>query len=203
MFQNRADELFVLTSGMTMDAHTEILDSVRAQFADITLEATVGCADGALDASRAAHQASNSADKTQSVYGEACKDDSDTMILHMDVDGLSEMRARLSPYEITVAIYALYSEMSSFFMSRGSLAFFMGGDNFMIITGSKSVHDDADEFLRLADTRGITLNCGIGRGRTARKAASNATRSLDEIRRMRKTGSAKRVYEAHNDTEKY
>ncbi len=194
VFQNRADEFLVLTNGMSIDDHTRVLDGVRAKFAHITLSATVGYADAPLDASRAANAALSGVDK--GVHGSTCSDCGDVAILHMDVDGLSAHRTELSPYEITVAIYGLYAEMSSFFMARGSLAFFMGGDNFMIIANQNTMDDDIRDFFKMTDSGRLLLNCGIGRGPTARSAAANATRSLDDIRKMRKTDKASRIYEA-------
>jgi GTP cyclohydrolase IIa len=41
----------------------------------------------------------------------------------------------------------------------------------------------------------INLNCGIGNGKTGRKAAEMATKSLDEIRKLRKNGTIVNVYE--------
>ncbi len=41
----------------------------------------------------------------------------------------------------------------------------------------------------------INLNCGIGNGKTGRKAAEMATKSLDEIRNLRKNGTIVNVYE--------
>lgn len=194
VFQNRADEFFVLTNGMTLRDHGDTLDIVRAKFTNITLDATVGCAETPLDASRIASAAFSKENK--SVHGSLCDENSNAMILHMDVDSLSTHRAKLSPYEITVKIYKLYAEMSSFFVTRGSLAFFMGGDNFMIIANPKTINDDIENFLKISDSHNLLLNCGIGRGLSARKAASNATRSLDDIRKMRKTGQTRRIYEA-------
>lgn len=194
VFQNRADEFFVLTNGMGLDDHVQTLDLVRSKFAGISLHASVGCHTFPFDASKAAADASTK--ETVGVQGSVCDEGDKVVILHMDVDGLSTRREKLSPYEVTSAIYGLYSEMSSFFMKRGSLAFFMGGDNFMIVANEENLESNIDKFLEISDARGLSLNCGIGRGTTARKAASNATRSLDDIRKMRKGGNARRIYEA-------
>ena len=41
----------------------------------------------------------------------------------------------------------------------------------------------------------IKLKCGIGKARTARKAAEMATKALDKIREYRKNGRAEQVFE--------
>ena len=196
VFQNRSDELFVLCGGMSMDSHITVIENIRTRFPDICLDASVGCADDPFSASKEAYEASSLANTKQSVYGQTCDDTSQTVIMHMDVDGLSVLRKKMSPYEITSTIYGLYAKMSSFFMERASLAFFMGGDNFMISANAKSATSDATEFLKIAKSQGIILNCGIGRASNARMAASGATRSLDAIRAMRDNGNTIHVYEA-------
>jgi len=73
----------------------------------------------------------------------------------------------------------------------------MGGDTFMAVPDgdAAAVRRDAAEFAEASDRLGLGLNCGIGRGPTARQAAAAATRSLDAIRRMRERGAAERVHE--------
>jgi GTP cyclohydrolase III len=44
------------------------------------------------------------------------------------------------------------------------------------------------------DTR-IPLNCGIGKGKTGREAAMNATKALDKIRELRDNGTNVSIYE--------
>ena len=167
---------------------------MRAQFDTIRLAAGVGCAPSPLDAGAAAGGALGEPEALSGVAGAAC-DGGGATILHMDVDGLSGRP--LSPYETTEKIYGLYARMAGFFAARGALAFFMGGDNFMVVSADEGARENATEFLKVADSLGLGLNCGIGRGGTARQAASNATRSLDAIRKMRGGGGElERVHEA-------
>ena len=198
VFQNRADELFALTNGMDMPAHEAAMAEVTPRFAEIDLRAAVGCADGPLAASRAAHAASLATGGART-RGTACEGGAgEATVLHMDVDGLSARRRESSPYEITASIYSLYADMARFYLARGGLAFFMGGDNFMVVPDGDgaAIRRDASEFVGSSVRLGLGLNCGIGRGPTARRAAAAATRSLDEIRRLRKGGGTARVHEA-------
>jgi GTP cyclohydrolase IIa len=86
--------------------------------------------------------------------------------------------------------------MSEFFLHKKSLTFFMGGDNFMVVS-SDNPKQNAKEFADLVKKEfGITLNCGIGTADTARKAVKLATKSLDTIREIRKSGKEKpEIYE--------
>jgi GTP cyclohydrolase IIa len=42
---------------------------------------------------------------------------------------------------------------------------------------------------------GVKLNCGIGVGRTGKKAAEAATKALDIIRELRNKGKIQSIYE--------
>jgi GTP cyclohydrolase IIa len=86
--------------------------------------------------------------------------------------------------------------MSEFFLDKKSLTFFMGGDNFMVVSSDNS-KQNAKEFLDLAKKEfDITLNCGIGTARTVREAVKLATKSLDTIREIRTSGKEKpEIYE--------
>lgn len=199
VFQNRADELVALTHGMDGPAHEAAMAEVAPRFPEIDLRAAVGRAGGPLEANRAAHAAALAAGEGEAVAGAgAAAADGGATVLHLDVDGLSARRRGSSPYEITAAIYSLYADMARFYAARGGMAFFMGGDNFMAVPDGDdgAVRRDAAELVGLSDRAGLGLNCGIGRGGTARAAAAAATRSLDDIRRLRGAGGAERVHEA-------
>ena len=106
----------------------------------------------------------------------------------MDIDELSGLRRRgASPYEISLLMFGLYHKMSEYFYREyESLAFFMGGDNFMIICSDEARESGGRGFVDAAERQdGIRLNCGIGSGRNGREAAMRATESLDMIRKMR------------------
>ena len=122
--------------------------------------------------------------------------DQNVTIMHLDVDGLTEKRQMISPYETSSLMFKLYSKMSDFFLEKKSLAFFMGGDNFMVISNSDH-KENAQRFIDMIKKEmDLLLNCGIGSGVTARDAAKLATQSLDTIREIRDSGKEKpEVYE--------
>ena len=105
--------------------------------------------------------------------------------MHLDVDNLTSRGKTESPYEISSLIFKLYAKMSEFFLTKKSLAFFMGGDNFMVVTNS-DYKKSTEEFIGIIKNEfNIILNCGIGTGKTARDAVKFATKSLDTIREIR------------------
>jgi GTP cyclohydrolase IIa len=106
----------------------------------------------------------------------------------MDVDGSTLISVKKSPYEISLLMFRLYSEMSDFFLTKNYLTFFMGGDNFMIVTSGNG-KEHALKFLDfMKEKHGIALNCGIGTAKTAREAAKLATKALDTLRELRDSG---------------
>jgi GTP cyclohydrolase IIa len=89
----------------------------------------------------------------------------------------------------------IYSRLAEEFLKHNSLAFFLGGDNIMVISNGMT-KEQADKVLKgVTSGNDIKLNCGIGVGKTGRRAAEAATRALDTIRDLRKEGKIQTIYE--------
>jgi GTP cyclohydrolase IIa len=191
VFSNRFDELFAVTNGLSLDDHIEIQKKLAKSF-DLQLSMTIGYGDSPFEANLNADKARKSTiilEKEHNIFGYVDgKAEQLVQIMHMDVDGSTSISAKKSPYEISSLMFKLYSEMSEFFLTKNCLTFFMGGDNFMIVTSGNG-KDHAVKFLNLMkEKHGIALNCGIGTANTAREAAKLATKSLDTIRELRDSG---------------
>lgn len=199
VFSNRFDEFFVITNGLTLEDHRQIQQKL-AKVSSLKLSMSVGYADTPFDANLKAYEGKMTPvvlDREYAIYGFVDgKSEQKVTIMHLDVEDITSTRKTKSPYEISSVIFGLYAKMSEFFLAKKSLTFFMGGDNFMVVSTS-SPKESAREFLDIAKKEfGITFNCGIGTGRTAREAAKLATRSLDTIREIRKSGKEKpEIYE--------
>lgn len=198
VFLNRADEFFVVSNGLTLEEHVDIQQSLEKSF-DVRLTMSIGYGESPFQANLAAHRAKVSdtaLDRKHRIFGHVSDGTQNVSIMHLDVDGLTSRGRTDSPYEITSAVFGLYSKMSDFFLAKDSLAFFLGGDNFMVVA-SDAAKDSVRQFIKMVrDDDGIVLNCGIGCGRTGRKAAELATKSLDTIREIRDSGGSKpEVYE--------
>ncbi|MCY4489904.1 MAG: GTP cyclohydrolase IIa [Thaumarchaeota archaeon] len=199
VFLNRADELFAVTNGLTAKDHIDIQQNLQKSF-DIRLSMSIGCADSPFGASMKAYEAVRDGDildGENAIFGSVCSGSQDVTIMHLDVDNLTSRQKTASPYDVTCIIFGLYARMLEYFRARNSLAFFMGGDNFMVIADKKA-RQLAGEFIDVArDDLGILLNCGIGTAPTARQAVMLATQSLDKIREIRDSGGKKPdVYES-------
>ena len=115
----------------------------------------------------------------------------------LDVDDITSIRKKsMSPYDTSSLMFKIYSRMSEYFLSKNSLTFFMGGDNFMVVTNSE-FKNFAKDFIKISkDEFQIELNCGICTAQTSRDAVKLATKSLDTIREIRDSGKEKtEIYE--------
>ncbi|HIO32249.1 MAG TPA: GTP cyclohydrolase IIa [Candidatus Nitrosopelagicus sp.] len=199
VFSNRSDEFFAITNSITLEDHIEIQKKLESSF-DLKLSMSIGYGDSPFDANLSAHDGKKSITKLNdehNIYGFIDgKVESKVTIMHLDVDNLTSRGKTESPYEISSLIFKLYAKMSEFFLTKKSLAFFMGGDNFMVVTNS-DYKKSTEEFIGIIKNEfNIILNCGIGTGKTARDAVKFATKSLDTIREIRDAGKDKpQIYE--------
>ncbi len=190
-FPNRFDEIFVISNGLSVEDHVEIQKQLVKSF-ELGLSMSIGQGNDPFEASSNADKArrsNTSLSKDHNIFGLELENNADLVkIVHMDVDGSTSVSAKKSPYEVSSLIIKLYSEMSEFFLQRKSLAFFMGGDNFMIISSDFN-KDEITKFLEIIKQKyDISFNCGIGTAKTGRDAAKLATQSLDKIRELRDSG---------------
>jgi GTP cyclohydrolase IIa len=188
VFSNRFDEFFVITNGLTLADHIEIQKNLE-QVSSLKLSMSIGYADNPFDANLKAYEGKKTPivlDKNHHIFGFVNgQTDQRVTIMHFDVENITSQRKVKSPYEISSTIFGIYAKMSEFFLAKKSLSFFMGGDNFMVVTSSDA-KKNAQEFLEIAKKEfDVAFNCGIGTGRTAREAVKLATKSLDTIREIR------------------
>jgi len=199
VFLNRSDEFFVVSNGLGLKEHIQI-QKILGKLFEVGLTISIGYGNSPFEANLKAYEGKQNKitlNTEHNIFGFVYDEsDSKVSIMHLDVDDLTSRRKTNSPYEISSIIFGLYSKMSNFFLEKNSLTFFMGGDNFMVVStdeAKESVHD----FINLVkDEDEILLNCGIGNANTGREAVKLATKSLDTIREIRDSGKEKpEVYE--------
>jgi GTP cyclohydrolase IIa len=197
VFFNRFDEYFAITNGLDAGDHGELQRELAKTYKDLTMSMAIGAGKTAFEANLDAYRARKEGrmlDSDARIFG-SVHDADIAQIMHIDVDSSTKVGNRLSPYEVTALVMKIYSRLAEEFLKYNSLAFFLGGDNFMVVSNGVT-KDQADEVIKRA-TAGIDikLNCGIGIGRTGRRAAEAATKALDTIRDMRKEGKIQTIYE--------
>jgi len=199
VFLNRADEFFVVSNGLKLEDHIQIQKTLEKLF-DIRLTISIGFGESPFEANLKAYEGKKNKivlNAEYNIFGYINgKSDSKVSIMHLDVDDLTSKQQTISPYETSSIIFELYYKMTKFFLERNSLTFFMGGDNFMVVSNDAAKNSVRDFIDMIKNNDKISLNCGIGNGNSGREAVRLATKSLDTIREIRDSGKEKpEVYE--------
>lgn len=197
VFFNRFDEYFAITNGLDADDHREIQRELANSYKDLTMSMAIGSGDTPFEANINAYGARKEGrvlDSNARIFG-SIHEAALAQVMHVDVDSSTRVGNRLSPYEVTALVTKIYSRLAEEFLKYNSLAFFLGGDNVMVISNGMT-KDQADEVIRKVTAEiDIKLNCGIGIGKTGRRAAEAATKALDTIRDLRKEGKIQTIFE--------
>ena len=187
VFPNRFDEFFIVSNGISYSLHLEIKTKLQNLF---PFEISMAISDSKYPflASKQAHMAKISTDHIHQIYGEIKKEalTDRVHLIHLDIEGITEKRKRFSPYEIALLVQATHQIISNYCYDHKLLGFFMGGDNFVIVSDdvpqihSKNLADLIQKNLN------VVVNCGIGNEKTARVSMAIATKNLDGIRMLRR-----------------
>ena len=197
VYFNRFDEYFAVTNGLDAAGHDEIQKELASAYPDLKMSMTIGTGTTAFEASTKAYRARKEerlADRETMIYGESGEGDL-AQIMHIDVDSSTKVGNTLSPYEVTALVIKIYSRLAEEFLKLSSLTFFLGGDNFMVLSNGVTKDQVHEVIRKVTSGIDIKLNCGIGVGRDGRKAAEAATKALDTIRDLRREGKIQPIYE--------
>jgi GTP cyclohydrolase IIa len=213
VYLNRFDEYFAITNGLSLKDHKDLQKGIATLYKNLKISMTIGKGNTSFEANVKAYEArkaGNLLDRETRIFGQtmssspSSKVSSSTTnsnysesvhIMHIDINGSEKISSKMSPYEITVLVMKIYVKLSEAFLKKGAMTFFLGGDNFMVISNNIKKEDAEIIIKSVANDIGITLNCGIGVGRNGRKAAEAATRALDTIRDLRNEGKIQPIYE--------
>ena len=200
VFFNRFDEYFAITNGLNADDHLHIQRELTKLYDNMLMSMTIGAGKTALEANLNAYRTRKEGRRildggNARIFGKVQPQADIAQIMHIDIDSSAKVGNRLSPYELTVLVMKIYSRLAEEFLKYNSLAFFLGGDNIMVISNGMT-KEQADGVLKSVTAgNDIKLNCGIGIGKTGRRAAEAATKALDTIRDLREVGKIQTIYE--------
>ena len=198
VFFNRFDEYFAITNGLSVDDHLHIQHELTKLYDNMLMSMTIGAGKTAFEANLNAYRTRKEGrmlDGNSRIFGSVQPQADVAQIMHIDIDSSAKVGNWLSPYELTALVMKIYSRLAEEFLKHDSLAFFLGGDNVMVISNGMS-KEQADVVLKKATAgNDIKLNCGIGIGKTGRRAAEAATKALDTIRDLREEGKIQTIYE--------
>jgi GTP cyclohydrolase IIa len=200
VYFNRFDEYFAITNGMSVAEHAEIAHALAILYKDLKMSMAIGAGKTALEASMSAYSARKEnrlADAKARIFGSvvAAGYEMSAQIMHIDVDSSTKLTGRLSPYEVTALVMKLYGRLAEEFLKLDALTFFLGGDNFMVISNGVTGAQADGVIKKVTAGLDVKFNCGIGIGRNGRRAAEAATKALDTIRDMRDEGKIQTIYE--------
>lgn len=187
VFQARADQMFAITNTISIKDHVEIHEEITSKF-PVLIDMTIAHDTSPLKANEIAFNSSTLCPFSEYGYvrGMTGFENESVYLIHIDIEGLTEISTKQSYFDVHSLIQRIHHKITEFFQQRNSLAFYMGGDNFIIVS-DELVQQHANEFVDYAKSvLGVSVNCGIGIGNTARKAVMFATASLDDIREQRK-----------------
>jgi GTP cyclohydrolase IIa len=197
VFFNRFDEYFAVTNGLDANDHREVQRELAKAYKDLKMSMAIGAGKTAFEANLDAYRARKEGrmiDSDSRIFGSVHAANM-AQIMHIDVDSSTNVGNRLSPYEVTALVMKIYSRLAEEFLKYNSLAFFLGGDNVMVISNGMTKEQADGVIKRVKAGIDIKLNCGIGIGKTGRRAAEAATKALDTIRDLRKEGKIQTIYE--------
>jgi GTP cyclohydrolase IIa len=198
VFFNRFDEYFAITNGLGVDDHLHIQHELTKLYDNMLMSMTIGAGKTAFEANLDAYRTRKEGrmlDGNSRIFGSVQPQADVAQIMHIDIDSSAKVGNWLSPYELTALVMKIYSRLAEEFLKHDSLAFFLGGDNVMVISNGMS-KEQADVVLKKVTAgNDIKLNCGIGIGKTGRRAAEAATKALDTIRDRREEGKIQTIYE--------
>lgn len=198
VFFNRFDEYFAITNGLGVDDHLHIQHELTKLYDNMLMSMTIGAGKTAFEANLNAYRTRKEGrmlDGNSRIFGSVQPQADVAQIMHIDIDSSAKVGNWLSPYELTALVMKIYSRLAEEFLKHDSLSFFLGGDNVMVISNGMS-KEQADVVLKKVTAgNDIKLNCGIGIGKTGRRAAEAATKALDTIRDLREEGKIQTIYE--------
>jgi GTP cyclohydrolase IIa len=202
VFSNRFDEYFAITNGLYLPDHLEIQSQLVDLYSMLKLSMTIGNGVTPFQANFDAYESrkmGRAINEGASIFGTPTKSvptiNEIVQIIHIDMNNSTKLFSKLSPYEITSLIVKIYSRLSEEFLKKESLTFFLGGDNFMVLSKAATKQDIEGTINKITQEMSVRLNCGIGIGSTGRKAANAATKALDTIRNLRHDGKDLPIYE--------
>ena len=216
VYSNRFDEYIAISNGLSVSDHIAIHNQLTGLYTDFKLSMTIGRGETPFEANINAHksrQSNEALTPAASIFGPPLVSSSNhsspeisiskslhsasdlaglngdfAQIMHIDVNNSRKISLNLTPYEVTSLMAKMYSLLSEEFLKKNCMTFYIGGDNFMVISNDLTEEEAAKIISRVGIVAGVRLNCGIGVGKTGRKAAKNATKALDTIRDLREKG---------------
>ncbi|HOI72186.1 MAG TPA: GTP cyclohydrolase IIa [Methanobacterium sp.] len=190
VFFTRFDNMLAVTNGVDMEDHLRIQKSIGNRY-PITVSMGVGASETPYEAQRKATNIlqnfggaqSDERSEVLAVDSMAKLDESFVQIAHIDINGITDTLTDIIPaYDTSFIVNRVQHFLMKKLIEKGSLLFFIGGDNFMSPCNGLEPQGLLKIIKEIEDEINIALKAGVGKAPTAEKAANLADLALEEIR---------------------
>lgn len=189
VFFTRFDNMLAVTNNVDVEDHLRIQRSIGNRY-PITVSMGVGAAETPYEAQRNATTSLQGYGGAQSerseilaIDGMVNKEDSFVQIAHIDINGITDSLTDIIPaYDTSFIVNRVQHFLMKKLIEKGSLLFFIGGDNFMSPCNGLAPEGLVKIIEEIKEETNIALKAGVGKAPTAEKAANLADLALEEIR---------------------
>ncbi|MEM0359315.1 MAG: GTP cyclohydrolase IIa [Candidatus Hadarchaeales archaeon] len=192
VFQARQDNLLAISNGISLQEHRKIVERINRKF-PVTVSMGVGVAETPYDAQCRASKflqglgSSRSGERKGKVAGETLESPEKgvVQIAHLDLNHSTRLTDTEPIYDTHLLIQRTHLALMELLLPKKCLVFYTGGDNFMAPSNGLALEDLSLIFSKVKRKLGVGLKAGVGRARTAERAALLASEGLHEIRQGR------------------
>ena len=197
IFFTRFDNMIAVTNGMDVDDHQRLQETVRNRY-PVTVSLSTASSDRPIDAlavaSRQLQEAGSAQDKSRREilrFDESAPlsdAESDVTIAHFDVnDATGQYTDEINAFDTFIRIEQGYAALMRYLRTEyDSLAFFVGGDNVIVVCPDLSRDAYRQAIDHVSDQADVSLKVGVGAGTRAQHAGMAAKHALEHCR---ETGS--------------
>ena len=192
-FFGRFDNMVTVTNGLGREAHELIQESIANRY-PVTASMSVAVGPTPVEALGAASDrlqdagSAQDSERTEILRGEtlpeADRTPTDVQIAHFDVDDATgKYTDRLNEFDSFINIEQGYAELMRYMRkAHDSLAFFVGGDNVIVVCSDVDETGYRDAIDHVEDAVGVQLKVGVGRSASAQAAGMDAKHALETCR---------------------
>ncbi|MGC9517223.1 MAG: GTP cyclohydrolase III [Methanomicrobiales archaeon] len=190
VFFTRFDNMLAVSNNVDVEDHLRIQRSIGNRY-PITISMGVGAAETPYEAQRNAttslqgYGGAQSEERSEilAIDGMVKKEESFVQIAHIDINGITDSLTDIIPaYDTSFIVNRVQHFLMKKLIEKGSLLFFIGGDNFMSPCNGLKPEGLLKIIEEIKDETNIALKAGVGKAPTAEKAANLADLALEEIR---------------------
>jgi GTP cyclohydrolase IIa len=190
VFFTRFDNMLAITNNVDVEDHLRIQRSINNRY-PVTISMGVGAAETPYDAQRNATKALQDYGGAQSeerkeilaIDGMVTNENSFVQIAHIDINGITESLTDIIPaYDTSFIVNRVQHFLMKKLIEKGSLLFFIGGDNFMSPCNGLEPEGILKIIEEIEEEINVALKAGVGKAPNAEKAANLADLALEEIR---------------------